>query len=139
MVHQPASRRSGPPLRAHPDDPLICSLYIWLTFIFRQLSTFSSLWRGFKVNRHSLCAAWNLPLLHVKHVLTVGVFSLCGITSAMSQQISTWESIGNPLGDSLVDGITVDPMNDSVYYVTSYNGLHVTRDRGNQWTRYLSG
>ncbi len=88
---------------------------------------------------HSLCAAWKFFRPHVKHALTVGILSLCGITSAMSQQVSSWEFVGNPLGDSLVTGITVDPMNDSVYYVTGWNGLYVTRDRGNRWTRYLSG
>jgi hypothetical protein len=110
-----------------------------ITVHFQVVAYFVLLIVGFKVTRHSLCTAWNLSLLLVKHVLTVGVISLCGITSAMSQQVSTWEYIGNPLGDSLVIGITVDPMNDSVYYVSSYNGLYVTRDRGNRWTRHLSG
>ncbi len=62
-----------------------------------------------------------------------------GVQSALQVQDWNWESLGRPLGDSAVSGIYIHPSNDSLWYVTSYKGLYVTRDAGKNWATYLSG
>jgi photosystem II stability/assembly factor-like uncharacterized protein len=62
-----------------------------------------------------------------------------GIQSALRQQEWNWEFVGKPLGDSAVNGIYIHPMNDTLWYVTSYVGLYITSNGGKNWAKYLSG
>ena len=52
---------------------------------------------------------------------------------------STWEWLGKPLGDSLLNTITIDPKDDQTWYVTAARGLYITRNGGSTWTHYLGG
>ncbi len=51
----------------------------------------------------------------------------------------SWEFVGAPMGDPDVNSIYVDPDSANIWYVTSWNGIYITRDSGNSWERHLSG
>ena len=49
-----------------------------------------------------------------------------------------WELHCTPMGDSEVDNITVNPKDDSLWFVTSMNGLYVTFNGGSSWQKPFS-
>jgi photosystem II stability/assembly factor-like uncharacterized protein len=59
--------------------------------------------------------------------------------SDSSVQMSKWEYLGRPLGDSEILTITVHPSDENLWFVTSENGIYVTRDGGKSWRNFFSG
>lgn len=51
----------------------------------------------------------------------------------------SWGPVIRPMNDACLGSIAVDPTNDSVWYVGGLNGLYVTTNGGQTWTRPLSG
>lgn len=57
------------------------------------------------------------------------------------QQIAgfSWGPVVRPQNDACVSHIVVDPANDSDWYVGGWNGLYVTKNAGQTWTKPLNG
>jgi hypothetical protein len=57
------------------------------------------------------------------------------------QQVAgfSWGSVIRPQNDPCVSHIVVDPANDSDWYVGGWNGLYVTKNAGQTWTKPLNG
>jgi len=48
------------------------------------------------------------------------------------------EFLGKPLGDSALNSISIHPNDDSLWFVTSWKGIYVTRNAGRSWRNYFS-
>lgn len=55
-----------------------------------------------------------------------------------TSQILKWEYLGRPLGDSELLTITIHPEDENIWFVTSNNGLYVTRDGGKSWKKFFN-
>ena len=51
----------------------------------------------------------------------------------------SWGSLKRPMDDPCLGHIAVDPANDSAWYVGGWNGLYMTKNGGQTWTKPLSG
>ncbi len=49
-----------------------------------------------------------------------------------------WQFAGSPMGNSEINEIYIDPDDDNIWYVTSWNGIYITRDGGINWENHLS-
>lgn len=49
-----------------------------------------------------------------------------------------WDFVGAPYGDPNVGEIRVDPRFAYIWYVTSWNGIYITRNSGLSWEQHLS-
>jgi hypothetical protein len=71
--------------------------------------------------------------------------STCPINIAVvtlpPQQINgfSWGGVIRPMNDPCLGDIAVEPTNDSAWYVGSANGLYMTKDGGQTWTKPLGG
>jgi hypothetical protein len=50
-----------------------------------------------------------------------------------------WETVGAPMGDPEVYDMYIDPVDDCLWYITSDNGIYITRDCGTNWENHLGG
>ncbi len=60
-------------------------------------------------------------------------------TTASRTEVLTWTFEGAPMGDPNVNVILVDPVQSQTWYVTSWNGVYITRNGGATWENHLSG
>ncbi|NLD38510.1 MAG: hypothetical protein GX654_16745 [Desulfatiglans sp.] len=49
-----------------------------------------------------------------------------------------WQFAAAPMGDPDIYEIHIDPENENIWYVTSWNGIYITRNGGNTWENHLS-
>ena len=61
------------------------------------------------------------------------------IPQSDTSQVWKWEYLGRPLGDSQIFTIAIHPQDENLWFVTSENGIYVTRDGGKSWQNFLSG
>ena len=74
--------------------------------------------------------------------LVVGTNRLSDEPTATEVAISSewlWVSHSGPFGDLEIDKVIIDQQFDTTWYVTSWNGVYITRDSGNSWEQHLSG
>jgi photosystem II stability/assembly factor-like uncharacterized protein len=51
----------------------------------------------------------------------------------------SWGTVIRPLGDPCVERIAIDPSNNVAWYAAGPNGLYMTKNSGQTWTKPLSG
>ena len=70
------------------------------------------------------CPANNIP------VVTLPPHQVAGFS---------WGNVIRPMNDACVSSIAVEPANDAAWYVGGVSGLYMTKNKGQTWTKPLSG
>ena len=93
------------------------------------------------MNRLAAVAALGMALAAVPGLAATCPFNIPVVSLPPGPHPSgfNWSAAVVPMGDPCVEGITVDPSDEKVWYVSGRNGLYVTHDGGASWTHPLNG